>query len=60
MVRSLWLTHEVAAFKFVSRAMTHDEKKYPEPETFRPERFLTPEGKLNDDETVLTYGFGRR
>ncbi|TFK75087.1 cytochrome P450 [Pluteus cervinus] len=41
-------------------AMTRNEKKYPEPELFRPERFLNPDGTLNDDDRVLAFGFGRR
>ncbi|TFK35719.1 cytochrome P450 [Crucibulum laeve] len=41
-------------------AMTRDLTKYPEPEAFRPERFLSPDGKLNNDDTILTFGFGRR
>ncbi|TFK74293.1 cytochrome P450 [Pluteus cervinus] len=42
-------------------AMTRDESVYPEPEEFRPERFLNPDGTLNDsDDRVLAYGFGRR
>lgn len=44
------------------RAMTHDEKIYPDPFTFNPERFLK-DGKL--DPSVLqpesvAFGFGRR
>ncbi|KAK0452985.1 cytochrome P450 [Desarmillaria tabescens] len=43
-------------------AMLHDETTYPEPHSFRPERFMK-EGKLNPDirdpDTVL-FGFGRR
>uniref|UniRef100_A0A0W0F7R4 Cytochrome P450 n=1 Tax=Moniliophthora roreri TaxID=221103 RepID=A0A0W0F7R4_MONRR len=38
-------------------AMTHDEKVYPEPYDFRPERFLNMKVNIND---VLAYGFGRR
>src|SRR5277367_5090576 len=41
----------------VGRAMCHDETKYPDPEAFKPERFLTDKGELNDDDQVLTYGF---
>jgi cytochrome P450 len=40
--------------------MTHDEEKYPKPNQFIPERFLNEQGELNDDSTVLAYGFGRR
>ncbi|KAJ7928089.1 cytochrome P450 [Mycena leptocephala] len=41
-------------------AMTRDESIYLEPECFNPDRFFTVDGKLNDDDIVLTFGFGRR
>ncbi|KAJ7250827.1 cytochrome P450 [Mycena haematopus] len=41
-------------------AMTRDKSIYPEPERFNPDRFFTADGKLNDDDTVLAFGFGRR
>ncbi|RDB29405.1 hypothetical protein Hypma_016002 [Hypsizygus marmoreus] len=41
-------------------AMTRDEERYPQPDLFLPERFLDADGNLNDDSTVLTFGFGRR
>jgi len=41
-------------------AMTRDESIYPEPERFNPDRFFTVDGKLNDDDIVLAFGFGRR
>ncbi|KIJ52298.1 hypothetical protein M422DRAFT_156199 [Sphaerobolus stellatus SS14] len=41
-------------------AMAHDPTKYPDPDSFKPERFLTPEVTINEDKTVLTCGFGRR
>ncbi|KAJ6559091.1 cytochrome P450, partial [Mycena vulgaris] len=41
-------------------AMTRDESIYPEPERFNPDRFFTMDGRLNDDDTVLAFGFGRR
>ncbi|GLB43502.1 putative cytochrome p450 [Lyophyllum shimeji] len=41
-------------------AMTRDESIYSQPELFRPERFLDDKGQLNDDDTVLAFGFGRR
>jgi len=41
-------------------AMTHDESVYPDPFTFKPERFFDADGKLNNDNRILAYGFGRR
>ncbi|KAF9036901.1 cytochrome P450 [Hymenopellis radicata] len=41
-------------------AMTHDETAYPNPQEFIPSRFLKPNGQLNDDQCLMTYGFGRR
>jgi len=40
--------------------MTHDERVYPEPFAFKPERFFDNNGDLNDDDRILAYGFGRR
>lgn len=42
------------------RAMTHDEDAYPEPHKFNPERFFNESGKLDDNDRILAYGFGRR
>lgn len=44
----------------LKRAMTHDEEVYPEPYAFKPERFLTSDGRLIDDDTHVAFGFGRR
>ncbi|KAF8079096.1 cytochrome P450 [Lyophyllum atratum] len=41
-------------------AMAHDESIYPEPDSFLPERFFDDKGKLNNDDQVLAFGFGRR
>jgi cytochrome P450 len=40
--------------------MTHDERVYTDPHEFRPERYFTDDGQLNDDTDILTFGFGRR
>lgn len=43
--------------------MLHDEREYPDPESFIPERFLDSKGRINpevrDPEQAL-FGFGRR
>ncbi|GJE96456.1 cytochrome P450 [Phanerochaete sordida] len=43
-------------------AILHDEERYPEPEAFKPERFLTEEGVLDPTvpDPVQVFGFGRR
>jgi len=41
-------------------AMAHNPKKYLEPESFCPDRFLNPDGTLNDDTVPWVFGFGRR
>lgn len=42
--------------------MLHDETKYPDPNTFKPERYLTEDGHLRDDMPYPdeTFGYGRR
>ncbi|KAH9477961.1 Cytochrome P450 monooxygenase 208 [Psilocybe cubensis] len=41
-------------------AMTHDETRYENPLSFNPERFINPDGTLNDDDRIMAFGFGRR
>ena len=47
---------------YLNKAMLNDERDYPEPRDFRPERFLR-NGKLDDsvrDPMDIALGFGRR
>lgn len=44
------------------RAIFYDEKMYPEPETFNPDRFMR-DGESNPDvldSKLVAFGFGRR
>ncbi|KAL0957067.1 hypothetical protein HGRIS_003164 [Hohenbuehelia grisea] len=41
-------------------AMTRDNNRYPDPETFKPERYLDTQGKFNGDTVIHAWGFGRR
>ncbi|ETW76399.1 cytochrome P450 monooxygenase 15 [Heterobasidion irregulare TC 32-1] len=44
-----------------SRSILHDPAVYPDPDTFRPERFLAPDGSLVEDPNLISaFGFGRR
>ena len=43
------------------RAILHDEKIFPEPETFQPTRHLTADGQLSEDNpSEAAFGLGRR
>jgi cytochrome P450 len=43
------------------RAILHDPDIYPDPEEFKPERFLNPDGSVRDDPTLsLVFGVGKR
>jgi len=39
------------------RAILNDPATYPEPDVFKPERFLNTDGSLRDD-PMLTFAFG--
>ncbi|KAH9846774.1 cytochrome P450 [Lenzites betulinus] len=42
-------------------AMLHDEDEYPDPDVFRPERFIPRDGRaVPRDPRTLVFGFGRR
>ena len=46
-----------------SRAITRDESLYPEPNVFRPDRFMVPvdkEAERRRDPRSYVFGFGRR
>ena len=43
--------------------MLHNPDDYPSPDTFLPERFLLPDGSMNQnvrDPATVAFGFGRR
>ncbi len=42
------------------RAIGLDPDVYPEPTAFKPDRWLDVNGRVRDDLTYFTYGFGRR
>jgi cytochrome P450 len=43
------------------RAILHDPETYPDPEEFKPERFLNEDGSVRDDPILsLAFGIGKR
>lgn len=49
-----------ACLKYI-RAILHDPEIFPDPEEFKPERFLNEDGSFRDDPTIaLAFGVGKR
>ena len=47
--------------RWIDRGVLHDPELYPEPESFKPDRFLDEDGTFRDDPTLsLAFGGGRR
>ena len=42
------------------RAISQDETIYSNPNAFYPQRFLNPDGTLNNDKVDYAFGYGRR
>ena len=59
MVRQLSIHLEVYLRRL--RAILHDPDSYPDPEEFKPERFLNEDGTVRDDPALsLAFGVGKR
>ena len=59
MVRQLSICLDVYLRRL--RAVLHDPETYPDPEEFKPERFLNEDGTVRDDPALsLVFGAGRR
>ncbi|KAG2070790.1 cytochrome P450 [Suillus decipiens] len=41
-------------------AISRDPEVYPEPDAFKPQRWINDQGRLRDDLAFFAYGFGRR
>ena len=61
---NVWLVNcELSCGDYSSfcRGIFHDPSIYPEPDVFKPERFLDQDGSLRDDPVLLSaFGFGKR
>lgn len=55
-----WSAVIKSKFVLFSRAIKLDADVYPEPTTFKPDRWLDTNGRIREDLTYFTYGFGRR
>jgi hypothetical protein len=42
------------------RAISRDPEVYPEPDAFKPQRWINDQGRLKEDLKLFIFGFGRR
>jgi cytochrome P450 len=55
------LHHVPKLAPIIYRAILHDSSLYPEPDVFKPERFLNPDGTSREDPALVSaFGYGRR
>ena len=55
------LHHAPKLASIIYRAILHDPSVYPEPDVFKPERFLNPDGSSCEDLRLMSaFGYGRR
>jgi cytochrome P450 len=59
----IWENYCIPAGTTVSRnhwAISRDPEVYPDPDAFKPQRWINDQGRLRDDLTFFVFGFGRR
>jgi cytochrome P450 len=55
-------SHHLRESYILFRAILRDERVYPEPESFKPERFMSSDGQLDPlvpHPNIAAFGFGR-
>ena len=59
-----WQVYDIvdyAKHSLCSRGMLHDPELYPEPDAFKPERYIPTNGRaIESDPRDIAFGFGRR
>ena len=61
MVRDQLDSPNILLSRVCVRSILHNPDVYPDPEAFKPERFLSEDGSLRDDPVFsMAFGFGKR